>query len=181
MTFDQLEDLFYQLSAKASASGFHGFLCGRLSCGSVQLDDLVNSSTQWLGLEEDSAQAARSPLEDFFQSTLNDLTDISFLFKPLLPDDELPLPERLLAVGEWCSNYLSGLGEGMGEEFEVSQDGKEALQDIAAIAQISSDLEVDKDGEQDYMELVEFIRIAVQLIFSDLVPEMDQQANPTIH
>ena len=45
----------------------------------------------------------------------------------------------------------------------------------------SSDLEVDKDGEQDYMELVEFIRIAVQLIFSDLVPEMDQQANPTIH
>lgn len=181
MTFDQLEDLFYQLSAKVSPSGFHGFLCGRLSCGSVQLDDLVNSSTQWLGLDEDAAQAAQNPLEEFYETTLSDLHDISFLFQPLLPDDELPLPERLMAVGEWCSNYLSGLGEGMGEEFEVSQEGKEALQDISAIAQISSDLEVDEDGEQDYMELVEFIRIAVQLIFSDLDPELDQQAEPTIH
>jgi uncharacterized protein YgfB (UPF0149 family) len=119
-------------------------------------------------------------LEEFYESALSNLQDLSFLFQPLLPDDELPLNERLVAVGDWCSNYISGLGDGMGAEFEVSADGKEALEDLAAIGQISTDFESD-DGERDYAELVEYIRIAVQLVFSDLHPELDSEAEPTIH
>jgi uncharacterized protein YgfB (UPF0149 family) len=185
VTFEQLEDLFYQLKIQASPSGFHGFLCGRLSCGTVQMEDLVNSSSAWLGLEEEAAKSAFGTLETFYESTLSDLQDISFLFKPLLPDDELPLAERLMSVGDWCTNYLSGLGEGMGAEFEVSEDGKEALQDISAIGQISTDFDSDEeseeDGEKDYLELVEYVRIAVQLIFSDLDPMEKAQPEPTIH
>lgn len=184
MTFEQLEDLFYQLKIQASPSGFHGFLCGRLSCGAVQMEDLVNSSTAWLGLEGETAEGASADLESFYEATLSDLQDISFLFKPLLPDDELPIAERLISVSDWCSNYLSGLGEGMGPEFEVSEDGKEALQDISAISQISPDLDADEaeeDDEKDYLELVEYIRIAVQLIFSDLDPMAKAEPEPTIH
>jgi uncharacterized protein YgfB (UPF0149 family) len=185
VTFEQLEDLFYQLKIQASPSGFHGFLCGRLSCGAVQMEDLINSSTAWLGLEEEAAEAAVGDLESFYEATLSDLQDISFLFQPLLPDDELPLAERLISVGDWCTNYLSGLGEGMGTEFEVSEDGKDALQDIAAIGQISTDLDADEeaeeDGEKDYLELVEYIRIAVQLIFSDLDPMEKAKPEATIH
>ncbi len=70
----------------------------------------------------------------------------------------------------------------MGKEFEVSLDGKEALQDLAAIGQISVDFDADDDdGERDYAELVEYIRIAVQLVFSDLHPELETEAEPTIH
>ena len=69
----------------------------------------------------------------------------------------------------------------MGAEFEVSVEGKEALEDLAAIGQVSVDFESDDDGERDYAELVEYIRIAVQLVFSDLHPELDAQAEPTIH
>ena len=69
----------------------------------------------------------------------------------------------------------------MGEEFEVSMEGKEALEDISAIGQISVDFETDDDGERDYAELVEFIRIAVQLVFADLHPELDAETEPTIH
>lgn len=185
MTFEQLEDLFYQLKIKASPSGFHGFLCGRLSCGAVQMEDLVNSSSAWLGLEEEAAEAAFGDLERFYETTLSDLQDISFLFQPLLPDDELPIAERLISVGDWCTNYLSGLGEGMGPEFEISEDGKEALQDIAAIGQISTDLdsdqETEEEGEKDYLELVEYVRVAVQLIFSDLDPIEKADPEPTIH
>jgi len=184
VTFEQLEDLFYQLKIQASPSGFHGFLCGRLSCGAVQMKDLVNSSTAWLGLEGETAEGASADLESFYEATLSDLQDISFLFKPLLPDDELPIAERLISVSDWCSNYLSGLGEGMGPEFEVSEDGKEALQDISAISQISPDLDADEakqDDEKDYLELVEYIRIAVQLIFSDLDPMAKAEPEPTIH
>ena len=38
MTFEQLEDLFYALKINASPSAFHGFLCGRLTCGAVEIE-----------------------------------------------------------------------------------------------------------------------------------------------
>jgi uncharacterized protein YgfB (UPF0149 family) len=73
----------------------------------------------------------------------------------------------------------------MGPEFEISEDGKEALQDIAAIGQISTDLdsdqETEEEGEKDYLELVEYVRVAVQLIFSDLDPIEKADPEPTIH
>jgi uncharacterized protein YgfB (UPF0149 family) len=69
----------------------------------------------------------------------------------------------------------------MGAEFEVSAEGKEALEDLSAIGQISVDFESEDDGERDYAELVEYIRIAVQLVFSDLHPEIESEAGPTIH
>ena len=122
-----------------------------------------------MGLNEEQGEAVENPLRDFYEEALTSLEDISFLFQPILPDDELPLPERLVAVGAWCSNYISGLGEGMSAEFDVSEDAKEALQDIAAIGQISVDFETDDDGERDYAELIEYIRIAVQLIFTDFI------------
>ena len=147
------------------------------------MQELVAASTKWLALAEEQTESAENALHDFYESSLSNLQDLSFLFQPLLPDDELPLNERLVAIGDWCSNYISGLGDGMGTEFEVSVDGKEALEDIAAIGQISVDLESEGEGEgeRDYTELVEYIRIAVQLIFADLHPELDTDAEPTIH
>jgi uncharacterized protein YgfB (UPF0149 family) len=109
------------------------------------------------------------------------LEDVSFLFKPTLPDDELPLGDRLVAIGDWCSNYISGLGDGMGDSFEFSEDGREALEDLTAIGQISVDFESDDEGERDYTELVEYVRLAVQVIFSDLHPNMKSEESPTIH
>ena len=84
-------------------------------------------------------------------------------------------------MGEWCSNYLSGLAEGMEDSFDVSEDGKEALSDLGAIGQISVDFETDDDGERDYTELVEYVRVAVQVVFTDVNPELDPEKNPTIH
>jgi uncharacterized protein YgfB (UPF0149 family) len=134
-----------------------------------------------LALSEAQAEEAESTFEAFYSASISRLEDVSFLFQPILPDDELPLTERLVAVGEWCSNYLSGLGDGMDQTFKLSDDGKEALEDIAAIGQVSVDFETDDDGERDYVELVEFIRIAVQVVFSELRPEADPRNEPTIH
>ena len=66
MTFEQLEDLFYQLKIQASAPGFHGFLCGRLSCGAVEMKDLIDCSSQWLGLEDEAAKGAFNAFETFY-------------------------------------------------------------------------------------------------------------------
>jgi|TARA_B110000977_G_scaffold168154_1_gene217164 uncharacterized protein YgfB (UPF0149 family) len=181
VTFEELEDLFYAVKITASPSAFHGFLCGRLTCGAVSIDDLIETSSDWLTLSEEQSEAAQPSLRDFFESSLSNLEDVSFLFQPLLPEDELPLGERLSAVGEWASNYISGLAEGMESNFEVSGEGKEALDDLAAIGQVSLDFETEDEGERDYTELVEYIRIAVQVIFTDLHPELNADLEPTIH
>jgi uncharacterized protein len=180
MTFEQVQELFFELRVNAEPSGFHGFLCGRLCSGAMPLDQLIALSIDWLGLSDEQADAAENRLRDFYQVALHSLENSAFLFQPLLPDDELPLPERLVSVGLWCSNYISGLGEGMSSEFAVSEDAREALEDIAAIGQVSVDFDTDEDGERDYAELVEYIRIAVQLIFADLHSDV-QADEPTIH
>lgn len=181
MTFEQLEDLFFALKVQASPSGFHGFICGRLSCGVMGLQELIEVSSNWLAMSEEQSDEAERSLQEFYESSLTNLEDLDFLFQPVLPNDDLPLPDRLVAVGEWCSSYISGLGDGMGGEFEVSEEAKEALEDIAAIAQISSDYEVEEDSERDYVELVEYIRIAVQLIFTDLHGDPESDEQPTLH
>ena len=101
MTFGELEDLFYAVKITASPSAFHGFLCGRLTCGAVGIEDLIDMSSDWLTLSDEQCEAAEPALRDFFESSLSNLEDVSFIFQPLLPEDELPLGERLSAVGEW--------------------------------------------------------------------------------
>ena len=46
---------------------------------------------------------------------------------------------------------------------------------------LNDDDEAEEDGEKDYLELVEYIRIAVQLIFSDLDPMEKAKPEATIH
>ncbi|MBT7904641.1 MAG: hypothetical protein HN581_04350, partial [Porticoccaceae bacterium] len=66
MTFEQLEDLFYALQINANPSGFHGFLCGRLSCGAAEMQELVAASTKWLALAEEQTESAENALHDFY-------------------------------------------------------------------------------------------------------------------
>ena len=82
MTFEQLEDLFYSTNVNASPSAFHGFLCGRLSCGAVPIEILVAASTDWLGLSGEQAEAIQVDLQVFYETALSDLEDYSFLFSP---------------------------------------------------------------------------------------------------
>jgi hypothetical protein len=182
MTYEQLEGIFFNLNTDASPSSFHGFLCGQLSCSDADSDELLAVLIQWLSLDAETADAAQDSLIRFSQSCLSDLQSDNFLFQPLLPDDELPLSERLLALGDWCSHYISGIGEGMRSKLDMNDEFKEVLEDIAGIGQISTDYSIEDDSERDYVELVEYIRVAVKLVFTDLCPERSTEVEqPTIH
>ena len=166
MNFEQLEDFFYDLGVEVSPAEFHGFLSGRISCGHIAINRLIEESIAWLGISNKMNQEVQKRFSDLHVSFLNHIEDPGFLFKPMLPDEEIPLAERLMAVGEWCGNYVSGFGEDLQDTFKLSDAASEALEDISSIAQIS--IEFDGDGESDYMELIEYIRIAVQLIYAEV-------------
>tara|TARA_A100001015_G_C14617416_1_gene566609 strand:+ start:168 stop:413 length:246 start_codon:yes stop_codon:yes gene_type:complete len=69
-------------------------------------------------------------------------------------------PDRALT-----SNYIRVIKR-VEKGFQLTDDANEALEDLASIARIS--IEFDEDGECDYIELVEYVRIAVQLIYMDV-------------
>ncbi|TFH68051.1 UPF0149 family protein [Gammaproteobacteria bacterium LSUCC0057] len=178
--FDQIEEFFYQLKVAVTPSSYHGFLCGRIAAGAVTIDELVVLSSDWLTLDEERVSAADDALRELIAAVVEGVSDDGFSFQLLLPSEELPLSERLAATGEWCGAFLSGVGEGLGGAFNVTEDGREALEDLAAIAQVSTELHGDDDEERDYAELCEYIRVAVQLLYDDLRGS-EQPPAPTIH
>ena len=87
-----------------------------------------------------------------------------FLFQPILPDDELPLPERLVAVGHGAAIIFPG--SAMDEtDLKFRKMLKKRWKILLLLAKSRWTFDTDDDGERDYSELIEYIRIAVQLIF----------------
>lgn len=95
------------------------------------------------------------------------LASEDFVFEPLLPDDDSPLGERLGALGHWCDWFASGFAAGfMRPDSDLGADMCEILDDFAQVAaadQFESD--ANSQDEQDFMELVEYVRIGSIALF----------------
>ena len=85
------------------------------------------------------------------------------------------------ALGEWCQGFLHGFGVNAGG-LELSTDAKEVLQDLAAISQVQDALEESEDGEGDYMEVMEYLRVAPLLLFTETRKSAEPvAAKPSLH
>ena len=96
-----------------------------------------------------------------------------FEFRPILPNDDVILSERLASVGDWCQGFLYGLGNSKYlSNVEIPENIEEALGDLASISniQILSDQEEvnESDSESNYIEVTEYIKVAVLTISSEL-------------
>lgn len=176
-------------TSSISPAEVHGFLLGR-GCGGAGF-----APDSWLGdLTELLGQTPEGPLYQALNGLQRmaeeELTGSGVSLVLLLPDDDMPLGERAHALGQWCQGFLDGFGIVVGDT-ALSRDAMETLQDLASIAQISSQLEESDDSEADYMEVMEYLRVAPLLLFSECnqrpapskpTPEMapDTQA-PTLH
>jgi hypothetical protein len=91
-------------------------------------------------------------------------------FEPLLPDDEQPLNGRANALALWCTGFLYGLGTGQISDLEaLNGDVGEIVRDFTEISRATGDdADADESNEQAYAELVEFIRVAAQVVFEEL-------------
>lgn len=58
---------------------------------------------------------------------------------------------------------------------------EEVLQDMAAIAQVQGQLEDSEDGETDYMEVMEYLRVAPLLLFAECGKPLEPAPKPSLH
>lgn len=183
IAFPRLEDTLAEAGGTADAAEAHGTLCGALCAGStVALDDWLDE------LLQDPAGhcgECRMVFETVFSETLQALGGGALEFMPLLPDDDEPLAERTTALAQWCQGFLYGLGTGrLNSIEELPGEVGEIMHDLTEIGRATPGEDDPTEADElAYAELVEFVRVSVQLIYDELEPlrAAPRPASPHIH
>ena len=162
-----------------SPAELHGLLLGR-SCAGAGFD-----AESWLAdaanvLETEPVDNVRNALIGLQEMVKGELTGEDVTIVLLLPGDDQPLTERAGALGQWCQGFLTGFGLNAGGK-ELSEEAKEVLQDLTAISQVQDALEESEDGESDYMEVMEYLRVAPLLLYTELAKPVAAAAKPSLH
>jgi uncharacterized protein YgfB (UPF0149 family) len=151
-----------------SPAEVHGILTGQLCSGVATFDpeDLG-------GLMEQPQQLVPvvcKLIERLWNESTEHLAHIDYHFHPLLPSDESPLMDRVNALGAWCDGFMVGFAAGyIGPDSALTSEAREILGDFGQFAAISEDgSELTEQDEVDYMELVEYVRMATITLFQQL-------------
>lgn len=163
----------------ASPAELHGLLLGRSCAGAgFEIEPWLSDATDLVGSQmPDNVRQALVGLQEMVKGELAG-GEMSLVL--LLPSVEAPLAERAVALGQWCQGFLTGFGFTAGDR-ALSAEAMEVLQDIAAIAQVQDSLEETEDGESDYMEVMEYLRVAPLLLFAECAKPVEAPAKPSLH
>jgi len=161
-----------------SPAELHGLLLGRSCAGAgFDADDWIEDAK--LLLETEPEANVRQALTGLQEMVKNELTGDDMAVVLLLPGDDESLTARTTAMGQWCQGFLNGFARVGGQS--LSEDARDVLQDLAAIAQIQDTLEESEDGESDYMEVMEYLRVAPLLLFTEFNKKAEPEPKPSLH
>ncbi|MCK5359215.1 MAG: aminopeptidase P N-terminal domain-containing protein, partial [Gammaproteobacteria bacterium] len=163
--YELLSASLRRVNSQLSAAECHGVLTGALNTEDTTLISrfFLDGNDQ---LQADDAFAEL--ISNIVHLTSEGFKDEDFNFQLLLPSDETPLPERTRALADWCGGYLMGLLESGVKEFEaLPEDATEIAKDLVEISQLESS-DDDSGSESDLMELEEYVRVGVQIMYAVL-------------
>jgi yecA family protein len=186
--FEDVVEALGVLSSLGTAAESHGLLCALLSADvslrqEAWVDSLLSEHVEASNLE---GQQAYRTLKHLFTVTAEAFAAEDFSLPLLLPDDEVALEDRLDHLAEWCQGYLTGLHL-LGVAIQGNQNAtlQEAITDLVDISQVEMTPEDQQDPESEvrYLELVEFVKVAVLSIATELHHLFDHAENqkPSVH
>ncbi len=173
VSFSNLEETLKKLGAHVGAAETHGLLTGMISMAAASSNESALRSALLESLECGKPSKKQwGVLNAAGTQIKDDLNGVECGFNMLLPNDEEKLSARIDALGFWCRGYLSGLGlAGVTQDQLHNDTVKELVQDLSQIAHVSIETDESEEDEENYMELVEFVRVAVQNIKVELSVE----------
>jgi uncharacterized protein YgfB (UPF0149 family) len=119
-----------------------------------------------------------------YNATVAALSGGDMDFDILIPGDDRPIEERTQALTLWCTGFLYGLGTSAADPQRLPGELGEIVRDLTEITHADVDAsDTPEANESALAELVEFVRIGVQLVFDELGPlrERHQQPGPVLH
>lgn len=171
-----VQDAIAPFGLAVTPAELHGALSGWFAGGGADAAD-------WLAqvmADPSLPQVPRdTPLDTLRAASLSQLSDRGFGFELLLPSADATLGERSGALFDWCRGFLGAFGLASGANPPLSEEGAEALADIARLATATAQDDGDDDDEDALAEIEEFVRVAVLLLHGDcvLAPAHRQQFN----
>ena len=167
--YSQMEQLLVQERSLADAAEAHGTLTGCLCATSgYRFEDWLKEILP----EGRAAAEAQASLQQLYAATVDALLQPDMEFEPLLPADTQPIDVRTAALAHWCQGFLYGLGAGaIPDASQLPGDAGEIVRDLVEITRADVDAEQgEESNESAYADLVEFVRVGVQLLFEELAP-----------
>ena len=182
-TYNELSEALSKTTLKLHASEAHGLVSGVLAANmeTVTWEELITGGDE-KGESHDSLKA-------LYEGSARQLSDFLFEFQLLLPTDDESLTQRAEALSLWCQGFLTGLKiSGVPIDVPAAEDDvSAAIADLVEIAKMQYEEVVDnEEDEAAYLELVEFVRMAVILIYQelreeDLAKEPAKKSNQQLH
>jgi uncharacterized protein len=171
VTFREIASVLESAGSQVVAAEGHGCLCGAL-CTTPDytverwLEELIAADGEDLDIQLPPDEALRLLFVDTHRALRGDEME----FEPLLPDDDEPLERRATALSQWCQGFLYGFGTGKPiREADIKGQVDEVLRDFSHIARAAVDVgAAGEDEETAYAEVVEYVRVGVQLIHDEL-------------
>ena len=172
--YAELDHLLRRAGAHWGAGQAHGLLCGQLAAeGHAAKRAWLNSALD--GTDDNNALRgeAESILEGLFDYTFRQLSARQSAFQPLLPDEADSVEDRVEGLAHWCEGFLHGLVTSAAAQAHKEQLAAEPLseviKDLLQMTQAAADPDEDEDtNESAYTELVEYVRVATQLVYEEM-------------
>ena len=175
--YAQIQQVLIQAHSLTDAAEAHGTLAGCL-CSTVayRFEDWL------LEILPDGARAVAAPPRYCWNCSAarRGARGGADGFDPLLPEDEEPIECRAAALAAWCQGFLYGLGtSSLTDATRLPGDVGEVVRDLTEITHVAADsADSLESNEGAFAELVEFVRVGVQLVFDELEPLRRESSRP---
>jgi uncharacterized protein YgfB (UPF0149 family) len=171
---DELERLLKVAGTTFEAAEAHGAFCGRACLTGAAA---IRGWQQELMTQADDgdvlAHECKQALDTLAADSLLKLEAGDMRFELLLPDDEASIQVRTAALADWCHGFMHGLvsagGADPGAPADAldSADASEILDDFSEITKAGASADEGEESENAFFELVEYVRVSVQLIYDE--------------
>ena len=174
MDFEKLDSLRKSASIDMKLPEAHGGICSQICFDNDYFEEFVP-----LDQSDDGASvsvqigAYRKALLKIIDENGKTLKDGDLDFELIIPDENYTIQERAEALSIWCQGFIDGVSVLLSEQgLKIDQsENKESFEIIEDFTQISTldshSINEEVDEELALMELIEFVRLSVQMIYDE--------------
>ncbi len=170
-TFLAVQSALRLLGSLGEASQIHGLLCAFFACGvKLKRQAWMNSLlTGNIDKSDPELVQAQEDLTELFIQTEAAFGQEEFSIELVLPDEEIVLIQRIEALAEFATGFVMGLNlTGINLKNNPNSTLQEAFDDMMNISCLVPQDESGEEAEKAFMELSEYVRLAMVHIYWEL-------------
>ena len=182
-SYQQVSDDLVVLNLPFDVAKLHGLITGFLvtNC-SMQAENYLRSLL--MNKSGPDYRQSTNVLLTLLTMTQTWLNNFGFDFCMLLPHDDTPLPERVMAFANWVSGFLDAINlSGLSLDDVDNEELVEILQHFEDFSQMEVDeFDFDNEDEKAYVDVTEYARLAILQLFCEFnQPNDEDKTSKTQH